>query len=323
MASGVPAKNAIFYAGPRSDGVWFGRSANPAAPGGRSMAGDLSSVVEAVRAARKARGPRSRAILILRGGTYPLAAPLVLTPEDSGLTIAAYQDETPVLSGGRRITGWRKAPGKPGWWETEIPSVRDGDWYFRSLFVNGRRARRARAPNAGSFYTMRGERVSDHPVQFHFQPGDINPAWAGDPDVEVVGLETWITYRLHIQSVSTQSNLVTLGGNAIKAAREKGGGRYFIENTPDALDAPGEWYLNRKTGVLTYVAQPGEDLNRAEVIAPRLMELVRLEGDHAARRPVRHVTLRGLTFSCTDWSIPADGFVDLQAAFRIRGAVRA
>ena len=37
----------------------------------------------------------------------------------------------------------------------------------------------------------------------------------------------------------------------------------------EALSEPGEWYLDRKTGVLTYIAKPGEDPNRDTVIAPR------------------------------------------------------
>ena len=39
----------------------------------------------------------------VRGGTYYLDAPLVLGPEDSNTTYAAWQDELPVLSGGQRL----------------------------------------------------------------------------------------------------------------------------------------------------------------------------------------------------------------------------
>lgn len=311
------AGDAVFYVGVCSNGVWIGETST----GGKTYVNDLPAAIEAVRAARKTQGPDSRATVFLRGGTYELDAPLVLTPEDSGLTVAAYGDETPVISGGQKITGWEKVPGKTGWWETEIPSVREGKWYFRSLFVNGRRAQRARTPNAGSFFSMQGERFGDEPIQFHFKAGDMEPEWANDPDLEVVGFERWISYRLRIRSLNMESNIVQLSGGAEDYTREDGGGRYYIENTMDALDAPGEWYLNRKTGVLTYIALPGEDLTRGDVLAPRLDTLMLFRGDFTAKHTVRHVTLRGLTFSHTDWVMPAEGFIDGQAAADIRGDV--
>src|SRR2546426_929052 len=84
---------------------------------------------------------------------------------------------------------------------------------------------------------------------------------------------------------------------------------------PGALAEPGEWYLDRNTGVLTYWAEPGEDLARAEVIAPVLSSgLLRVEGDFTAKKPVQHVFVRGLSFAYTDWSLPENGYLDAQAA---------
>ena len=104
---GVAAAEVDFYVVPGSNGVWFGKSATLSAGGKGATAGSLPDVVEAARAARKGLGPDAPATIYLRGGTYELAAPLVLTPEDSGLTVAAYGREKPVISGGRRITDWR------------------------------------------------------------------------------------------------------------------------------------------------------------------------------------------------------------------------
>jgi len=76
--------------------------------------------------------------------------------------------------------------------------------------------------------------------------------------------------------------------------------------------------------VLTYWAEPGEDLARAEVIAPVLSsELLRVEGDFTAKKPVHHVVVRGLTFAYTDWSLPENGYLDTQAAVHVRGDVLA
>jgi parallel beta-helix repeat protein len=318
---GVAAEDVVFYVAPASNGVWFGTSANLPAGGKEGTAGSLQAVIEAARAARRGLGPDAQATIFLRGGTYDLTAPLVLKPEDSGLTIAAYGQEKPILSGGRRITGWRTVAGKPGWWETEIPSVRDGAWYFQSLFVNGRRAQRARTPHEG-FFRIDGDSSQDHPARLSFHPGDIKPEWALGGDVEVVALLAWADFRMFIRAVDESNHLAILSTNASPSNREKNA-RYFIENAPESLEAPGEWHLDRKTGVLTYIARSGEDLAHAEVIAPQLEELAVLQGDLAGKRPVEHVTLRGLTFSYTDWRTPAAGYVDPQAAVGVRGDIRA
>jgi parallel beta-helix repeat protein len=317
----VHAKDVVFYVAPCSNGVWFGRSPNLSAGGKEGTAGSLQAVIEAVRAARRGLGPDAQATIFLRGGTYELAAPLVLTPEDSGLTVAAYRAEKPTISGGRRITGWRSVAGKPGWWETEIPAVRDGTWYFRSLFVKGRRAQRARTPSEG-FFRIDGDSPQEHPAQLHFHPGDIEPEWALGGDVEVVALLAWADFRMFIRAVDETNHVAILSTNPRPSNREKNA-RYFIENAPDGLDAPGEWYLDRKTGVLTYIARAGEDLTKSEVIAPQLEELAVLRGDLAGKRPVEHVTLRGLTFSYTDWATPAEGYADTQAAVGVHGDIRA
>lgn len=318
---GAEAKDVVFYVAPGSNGVWFGTSPNLPPGGKEGTAGSLQAVVEAARAARRGLGPDAPATIFLRGGTYELTAPLVLRPEDSGLTVAAYRQENPIISGGRRITGWRTVAGKPGWWETEIPSVRDGAWYFQSLFVNGRRAQRARTPHEG-FFRIDGDSSQDHPARLSFHPGDIKPEWALAGDVEVVALLAWADFRMFLRAVDETNHLATLSTNASPSNREKNA-RYFIENAPDSLGAPGEWHLDRKTGVLTYLARSGEDLAHAEVIAPQLEELAVLQGDLAGKRPVEQVTLRGLTFSYTDWTTPAQGYVDPQAAIGVPGDIRA
>src|SRR5262245_55763489 len=69
---------------------------------------------EAVRALKRQHGgaPRSPVTVLVRGGTHRLTEPLLLTAEDSGtaacpVTWRAFPGETPVLSGGRRVTGWK------------------------------------------------------------------------------------------------------------------------------------------------------------------------------------------------------------------------
>ena len=282
----------------------------------------FASLSRALEAARTRRTAGDNISIFLHAGTFTLKEPLKLSPADSRTTLAAFGNDRPIISGGRRITGWSRRDGAhDNLWQAQVADVRNGKWYFRQLFINGQRAIRARTPNEGSYFHMAGERFSDKPARFRFKPGDIKPEWAGDPDLEVIGLEKWTVFREHIAAVLTESNVVQLSGNAANHTHESGA-QYYIENTRDALDAPGEWFLDRKTGVVSYFARPAEDLSRAEVIAPVLEDLVLLEGDAAAQRPIENITLRGLTFSHTDWTLPTDGYVDTQAAVGKRGTVR-
>ena len=213
--------------------------------------------------------------------------------------------ETPILSGGRRITGWKKVEGKPGLWQAEVPAVREGKWHFRQLFINGQRKQRARTPNEG-FLRIQGESPQDKPVKLKFLPGDIKKEWADDGEVEVIALLAWADFRLQIRSVDEAAHIATLSGDA-RPSNKENNARYYIENAPDGLDRPGEWYLDRKTGLVTYWADPNEDLSQAEVIAPQLNDLLLMQGDFAARKPVQHLVLRGLTFSYTDWTLGEKG----------------
>ena len=108
----------------------------------------LARARDAVRT-KLAAGLAADVLVLIRGGAYQQTETLAFGPEDSGtekhsVTYAAYPGEKVVLSGGRRITGWKKGDGEI--WTAEIAEVKAGKWYFRQLFVNGQRAFRARMP---------------------------------------------------------------------------------------------------------------------------------------------------------------------------------
>src|SRR5262249_6359084 len=128
--------------------------------------------------------------------------------------------------------------------------------------------------------------------------------------------------RLPLKSVDEAALTAVVGGKPSPYSA-CGDSPYWIENVRAGLDSPGTWYLNRKTGVLSYWPLPGEDMNKIEVTAPVLQELVRLRGAGNARNFVRNIRIRGLTFSHSDWSLPATGFANVQAASEVPGAFQA
>jgi hypothetical protein len=167
----VSAADLILYVAPNGNDRWSGTRADPDSNRSDGPLATPAAALQAARLARaKATGAPERVTVILRGGVYELDEPLRIGPEDSGIaaerpfTIAAYPNEKPVLSGGRRIAGWSKVSGKSNLWTAEIPAVREGKWHFRQLFVNGQRRPRARTPNQG-FFRIQGPSPQDKPVR--------------------------------------------------------------------------------------------------------------------------------------------------------------
>jgi hypothetical protein len=83
---------------------------------------------------------------------------------------------------------------------------------------------------------------------------------------------------------------------------------------------PGEWYLERKTEILTYIPLPGEEIEKSEAIAPKLERLMVISGEVQARQWVDHVIFRGLTFQHTNWNAPERGYSSPQAEAPLPGA---
>jgi hypothetical protein len=272
----------------------------------------LTVARDAIRAMRR-NGSAEPVTVLIHGGTYLLSEPFVLTPEDSNVTYAAYPGERPIISGGRRITGWQK--GKGSVWTAPAP------FYFRQMFVSGRRAQRARTPNNG-FYRIDGPSSQDKPFLLKFRGEDIRSSWADRGDVEVIALLAWAEIRMPIVAVDAGAHTARLTGDPRPSNKEVDA-RYWIENAPDALDSAGEWYLDRKTNTVSYWPVAGEDLTRDEVIAPALQQLVKLDGKPESGQMVRNVAFRGIEFRHTDWSMASGGYADTQAAIEAASAFEA
>ena len=272
--------------------------------------------------------------VLLHGGTFVLAAPLLLTADDTGsaetpITYAARGKDRPILSGGRRIAGWKEVnlDGKK-LWAAEIADVKTGKWSFHQLWINGQRRPRARHPNDG-FLRIAG--LPDGKIQgpgspgqdrFTFAKGDLK-AWDAVEDAEVMAYHLWVGVRLPIVSVDEKDRLVKFSATSRRRLTDGNElARYRVENALELLDVPGEWYLQKKTGTLYYWPRPGEDLAKVEAVAPVLPHLVRLECKPELGQSIEHLTFRGLTFAHTEaWPARTDG-ADVQAAAGVAALVQ-
>jgi hypothetical protein len=301
------------YVSPAGRDDWSGRLASVNRNKADGPLATLPRALEKSRAAHR-ETPGAEIRVVLRGGTYRLDRPLVLTPDDSGLTLAAYPRETPVLTSEARLTGWRRSSVNPNLWETRAP----GGWRFHELFVNGLRKGRARAPADGFFRSVGGP-IEGHPDQLRFAPGDVKESWARAGGVELVVLQAWAQSRNLIGAVDAVSNIVVLAGDAFPNHSESGV-RYYIENAPEAV-RPGQWRQDEQTGLVAYWPDAGEDVPSAHITAPRLYDLAHWEGDE--ERPVHDIIFDGLVLTGTDWRLTGGHDMDVQAAVEVEAAVQA
>jgi hypothetical protein len=295
-----------FYVAPNGSDANPGTRDKPFATPARSMAAVRPLV---------SGGLNTDVRVVLRGGTYALAAPLVFTPADSGsadhtITYSAEPGETVVISGGRWITNWMTSGGSK--WTAELAGVKSGQWFFRQLVVNDQRAVRARWPNEDGVLHL--ATVSKEVRSFTFDRA-LPPESLGGQDAELVVYENWSVSRALVtssdhQQLATATAVGWLGHGDMTTASP--GKPAFIENARFALDQPHEWYLDRSTGTLTYLAAPGEQPAQTLAVAPVLTQLVKIAGTKA--RPVRNVRFERLRFEHTDFPLPSIGYSEIQAA---------
>jgi hypothetical protein len=195
--------------------------------------------------------------------------------------------------------------------------------------VNGERRPRPRLPKDGFW---RIESVPDRALgadhwktlfegseAFVAAPGTVQD-WRNLADVEAVVLHFWIEERLPVVGFDPDTRLVRTGRKTLMALVDEAGDaypRYWVENVFEAL-APGEWYLDRHSGRLSYAPRPGEQPGTTIVEVPVLTSLLRLEGEPEAERFVEGLRFDGLSFEHSE--IP-EAEPAVQAAWTTPGAL--
>jgi len=280
----------------------------------------LSRAKEAVRKATS-RGLAEDITVWINEGTYSLTEPLAFRPEDGGtqrfaVTYAARPGKPVVISGGRRLTGWKRGEGEV--WNTMVPEAKAGKWRFRNLFVAGQRAVPARSPNRDAkpnCWQLTGVDWSKEHNRFALNlPQACLGDWRNPTAVEVMVAGNWAINRKRVQSIDAKANVAVLAPphrHGPAYIFPKSGRWCYFANARELLDQPGEWYLDQKTGVLSYWPLPGQNMANVKVTAPVVTQLILVQG--SAKRPVRNLHFKGLHLEHTDWQLPPDGYMGIQA----------
>jgi len=287
------------HVSPKGNDAWSGKRAKPNLFRTDGPFATLPAARDAARKFRAGAVPSEETRIILHDGHYVITEPMVFTPEDSGtekfpVRYEAAQGARPVFSGGRAITGFQHFSN--GIWRASVPGVAEGKWYFEQLFVNGKRAVRARSPNKFWYHPREVEEVALAPVvgkrlksarhTIRMRPDDFT-AVAGLPqdeikDINLVVYHKWDNTRRFLDSINADEKSIITSGEGWKPWNSwRGDVTFILENYLRALDVPGEWFLARD-GYLYYMPLPEEDMKNAEVVAPVAEKFLVIKGDPAA-----------------------------------------
>lgn len=329
----IPADTAYIYVAPNGRDSWSGGIPAPNAARTDGPLATMAGARNLIRRRKSRLGELRPMRALFASGSYALTEPVILGPEDSGsaqasITYEAAPGAHPVFEAGKKIEGFTLGPN--GVWMTQVPGVKEGHFYFEQLFVNGRRAMRARTPN--TFYAyMRGKYPTGIDPVTGKEAALAGRAFAADPkdfapllrvpkdrlnDVVFIAYHSWEVSRHRVAGLDEKARgVIATGPGAPWAFMQWGlSQRYILENFKEALDAPGEWFLDRD-GTLSYIPLPGEDIAKAVVYAPVGEQFVRVEGTPTAK--VEHLTFKGLAFHHGGYRLPAGGQGDGQAAVSV------
>ena len=322
-----------------------------AGPGSKQRPlGSLEQARDAIRRLKASGGlPVGGVTVHVRGGVYPVRETFKLTADDSGRADApvrylAYEDETPRFSGGVTLDGFEpvtdtvilarlpeearkdvrcvdlKACGVSDLGHIEprgygLSGYPGKPWV--DLYVHGRAMRLARWPNDGFLKVgkVHGGRFrsdeSGSPGEFEYG-GQRPQRWKTTEDVWMFGywVHLWAGRSVKVARLDTERSRLTTAGRSSYGYRE--GQPYYFFNVLEELDEPGEWYLDRMSGVL-YLYPPTD-------FAGSAVQFSVLSAPFVVIKDTAHVTLGGLVFELgrAEGAVIVDGLDNLLSGCTFR-----
>jgi hypothetical protein len=278
----------------------------------------LERARDAIRESKASRSTEDSPVTVqVRGGVFRREKTFELTAEDSGLpkspvVYRAYRDELARIVGGVEAREWKPVT-DPAILARLDPAAR-GHVLQSNLGAQGIRnfgalQRRgfgvsvasgslelifqdkpmtlARWPNNGWARTT-GAPAGKNGGKFGFE-GDRPKRWAAAGDVWVHGYWTydWADTCEKVRSIDVEKREIATEPPH-GAYGYSTGKRFFVFNLLEELDEPGEWYLDRRSGILYFWPPAAIELGHPTVSM--------LEGPFVRLTGVSFFTLRGLTF---------------------------
>ena len=270
------------------------------------------------------------------GGLYSLTEPVRLRPGDAGTAtsptiIESAENQPAILSGGVIIKGWKKlqktpaglpAAAKGNIWVTDVPLEGGRPFEFRQLWINDKKAIRARDRNGDSMNRILSWNKTEETCWI---PTPETPSLSAVLTAEMFIHQWWAVATLRIRHFEVHGDSTKLFFHQPESriqsehpwpapwiSKETGNSAFYLTNAIEFLDEPGEWYLDITAQKLYYWPRQNENLSTANVVAPYLETLVKLEGTIDNR--VQYITFKNISFQHSSWLRPSQqGHVPHQA----------
>jgi len=305
------------YVATNGNDAWSGTPVEPNAGRTDGPFATLERAREEIRR-RRGGGATAEAVTVhVRGGMYPRDTLFELTASDGGTAQApivyrGYRDEKVHLIGGREITNFRRitdpailerldeaARGRV--WQAALKKLGVSDFGDAvapgrrlELFFNDQPMTLARWPNEG--FVKIADVAGGKPITVHGIQGDAvgrfvyegdRPArWAKEDDIRLHGYWFWDWSDAYekVESIDPRHRVISTLPPYHHYGYRKGA-RWYALNLLTELDEPGEWYLDRRSGILYFwPPAPIESARTYVSVLDRMMLL----------KDASYVTIRGL-----------------------------
>ncbi len=323
-ASRTPA--ADLYVAADGNDAWSGRIAAPDAARTDGPLATLAAARDRVRQLRAGGGAATALTVMVRGGTYPLDRAVEFAAQDSGsanapVTYLAEPGATVRLTGGREVAGWHpvvdpavlarlpeewrgrivasdlRAQGVTNWGRLGVRGFGIGSPPAEAeLFYDDAPMTLARWPNEG----FRGVTDAKDPLAVVVDDGARLAQWAGETDPWVLAYwhHDWAEMYEPLAGVDParkallrKPEIKPVYGITPKRAR------WYAFNLLAEIDRPGEYHLDRQSGVL-YFLPPHPDGRAVVSVAETILQAENLS----------HVTFQGFVIeACRGTAVSIKG----------------
>ncbi|MDP4282960.1 MAG: right-handed parallel beta-helix repeat-containing protein [Bacteroidota bacterium] len=271
----------------------------------------------------KKANPKGTITIFLNDGEYTLEQPILITSENGGtsdlqIVFRAMPNGHPVVSGGEKVTleGTKILSALV----QNVDSIKPYD-----LYIDGKRAVRARTPNIDSYFTLgKVINVPDSENKMRFTQQFQIPftefktlALLPKSDLQKVGFNMYHKWDNTMRTIDSLNLLDTsfystgtINGNWALIGKPA---MFYFENYPAALDTFNEWILQGDT--IKYI--PGENVNEEEAVIPVLNKLLIIQGD--STHAVENILFDGIAFKYCNYVF--SGYEAYQAAQKIDAAI--
>ncbi len=264
--------------------------------------GSIDAPLRSIEGAKKkARDFNGNVTVYLRGGFYTVDNTVTFSSKDKGyISFESYPGEKAVITAGTPYTGFE---------ECTVNGVRafkknvGASAAFNTLFNEETTLPRTRYPEKG-FFTVADAKNSD--ILNPDTPEAVHSAFAAmysykkdlldfknAQDVVIRILHFWKDEMLTIKSLDMSTGRVEFSRPTSMQIRNID--RYFFENVFEALNDPGEWYLDKAEGVLYYIPLEGETADTLTLWGSETETMINVDG--ADGISFKNIAFRGNGFN--------------------------